>query len=311
MFRSAACLRGAAWCGSRNGADAMTKTVLLALLLASAARAGATDYVCDNCAKWNTPQKPFKVYGNTWYVGTQYLSSILITSPQGHILIDGALPQSAPLIAANIRALGFKLEDVKLILNSHAHSDHAGGIAELARISGAEVAAVAYSAAQMHDGNPDDAQFGKEAPYPIVEKVRGFKAGEVQHVGELALMPHATPGHTIGSTSWTWQSCENGKCHDMVYADSITAPGYTLIGNPRQPDAVAEFKKTFATIADLHCEVLMTPHPDASDLLERAAARDAGDASQLIDGKSCRKYSARMQKHFNEQLKAERMKTQR
>lgn len=284
----------------------MTKTTLFALLLVAATRAGAADYVCDNCAKWNTPQKPFKVYGNTWYVGTQYLSSILITSPQGHILIDGALPQSAPLIAANIRALGFKVEDVKLILNSHAHSDHAGGIAELAQLSGAEVAAVAYSAAQLHDGNPDDAQFGKEAPYPTVATVREFKAGEVQRVGDLALTPHATLGHTLGSTSWTWQSCEDGQCHAMVYADSITAPGFKLVGNPRQPDAVAQFRKTFATIAGLPCEVLMTPHPDASDLLERAAARDAGDASQLIDSKSCRHYAATMRKHFETQLKAER-----
>jgi len=284
----------------------MTKTAVFALLFAVAARVGAADYVCDNCTKWNTPQKPFMVYGNTWFVGTKYLSSILVTSPQGHVLIDGALPQSAPLIAANIRALGFKVGDVKLILNSHAHSDHAGGIAELAQMSGAEVAAVAYSAAQMHEGNPDDAQFGKEAPYPTVASVREFKDGEVQRVGELALTPHATTGHTLGSTSWTWQSCEDGKCHDMVYADSITAPGYKLVGNPRQPDAVAEFRKTFATIAGLRCEVLMTPHPDASDFLEHAAARDAGDASQLIDGKSCRNYAATMRKHFETQLAAER-----
>ena len=284
----------------------MTQPAFLALLLAAATRVGAADYICDNCAKWNTPQKPFNVYGNTWYVGTKYLSSILITSPKGHILIDGDLPQSAPLIAANIRTLGFKVEDVKLILNSHAHSDHAGGIAELAQLSGAEVAAMPFSAAQMHDGNPDDAQFGKEVPYPTVAKVREIKAGEVQRVGDLALTPHATPGHTLGSTSWTWQSCDSGQCHDMVYADSITAPGFQLIGNPRQPDAVAEFKKTFSTIASLHCEVLMTPHPDASDLLERAAARDAGDASQLIDRKSCRNYAAKMRKHFETQLSAER-----
>ena len=116
---------------------------------------------CEPCAEWNKPLEPFQIFGNTWYVGTGGLSSILVTSDKGHILIDGGLPQSAALIAANIRKAGFKLEDVKLILNSHTHYDHAGGIAALQRASGAKVAASPLAAAALEQGGPteDDPQF--------------------------------------------------------------------------------------------------------------------------------------------------------
>src|SRR5262245_41278824 len=100
---------------------------------------------CPSCAEWNVPQKSFRIFGNTYYVGTHGLSSILITSPRGHVLIDGGLPESAPLILANIRSLGFRAEDVKLILNSHAHYDHAGGLEALREATGASVAASVWS----------------------------------------------------------------------------------------------------------------------------------------------------------------------
>lgn len=277
-------------------------------VVGNAAMAAATDYPCEHCAEWNAPQQPFRVYGNTWYVGVKGLSSILVTSDQGLVLIDGALPQSAPLIAANVRALGFKLEDIKLILNSHAHSDHAGGIAELARLSGASVAATKFSAALLRSGNPDDVQFGKTQAYPALSQVREIRDGEVMQVGSLALTAHITPGHTSGSTSWTWRSCEGERCVDMVYADSLSAPGFKLLGNPRQPDAVGEFQRSFTAIAALPCEVLMTPHPDAVGLFERVAARDAGKPDALIDRDACRKYAKGASERFEKQLAVERKK---
>ena len=126
------------------------------------------------CAEWNVPQRPFRVYGNTFYVGPHGLSAILITSPSGHSLIDGALPGSAPQIAQNIRALGFRAEDVKLILNSHAHFDHAGGIAYLQRVTGATVAASALSATVLERGlsGPDDPQYGQLLEFPARIPVR-------------------------------------------------------------------------------------------------------------------------------------------
>ena len=276
----------------------------VAVLLASAP-ALAAEYTCADCDKWNAPHAPFRIHGNTWYVGTQGLSALLVTSDHGHVLIDGALPQSAPRIAANIAALGFRLGDVKLILNSHAHFDHAGGIAELARRSGASVAASPYSAAQLRDGNPDDAQFGKGAPFPTLTQVREIVDGEVLRVGDLAVTAHFTPGHTAGGTTWTWRSCEGARCLDMVYADSLTAPGFRLLGNPRQPEAVAQFRGSFARVEALPCDILVSPHPDFSDLFEHLAAREAGQAEAFIDAGACRRYAAAARERFEAQLARE------
>ncbi len=148
------------------------------------------------------PQQAFRIYGNTYYVGTHGLSSVLITSGTGHVLIDGALPESAPLIAANIRSLGFRIEDVKLILNSHAHFDHAGGIAELQRLSGARVAASQWTADVMRKGEVprDDPQFGALRPIARVARVETLKDNETLNAGAVSVTAHLTPGHTPGGT---------------------------------------------------------------------------------------------------------------
>jgi metallo-beta-lactamase class B len=273
------------------------------LFLAAALPAAAADYRCEHCAEWNVPHAPFRLFGDSYYVGTAALSSVLVTSPQGHILLDGALPQSAPQIAANIRALGFKPEDVKAILVSHAHFDHAGGVAELAALSGARVLATPYTAEHLRDGNPDDPQFGKEAPFPVVQQAQALRDGEAVRVGPLVLTTHFTPGHTAGSASWTWRSCEGDTCLELAYVDSLTAPGYRLLDNPRQPDAVAQFRASFATVAALPCDLLVTPHPDAADLFGRI------ERHALVDRDACRRYADAARTRFEAQLAAERGKS--
>jgi metallo-beta-lactamase class B len=224
-------------------------------------------------------------------VGTHGLSAILVTSNQGHILLDGALPESAPLIEANIRALGFRMEDVKLILNSHAHFDHAGGIAALQRASGAAVAASPASAPVLRRGTsgPDDPQYGVLLAFPAVERVRVISDGEIVRVGPLALTAHFTPGHTPGGTSWAWKSCEGKRCLDFVYADSqtpVSADGFLYTRNRTYPSAIADYERGFALLERLPCDVLLTPHPGASGLWDRVAKKD------LVDRSACRRYAA-------------------
>ncbi len=246
---------------------------------------------------WIQPHKPFRIYADTYYVGTQGLSSILITSPQGHILIDGTLPQNAKLIEANIRALGFRVEDVRVILNSHAHFDHAGGIAALARDSGAMVRASASGAQAMAAGglDPEDPQYGIAPAYPPVKGVKPVVDSEVVRVGDLAVTAHATPGHTPGGTSWTWRACENGACKDMVYADSISAlgnDGFRFTDDAKHPHRVEDFRRSLHTIANLPCDILMVTHPDMIDFLGKVAAHDAGKVPDpLADPKACRAYA--------------------
>jgi len=250
--------------------------------------------MCMHCAEWNTTQKPFRVYGNTYYVGVHGLSSILITSDQGHVLIDGDLQESAPKVAASIRQLGFRIQDVKLILNSHVHSDHAGGIAGLQRLSGATVAASPLSARVLREGHsgPDDPQYGSLRNIQPVASVRLVRDGEHLQVGSIDLTAHLTPGHTPGGTTWTWKACENGRCLNMVYADSlrpISADNFRFTHNNTYPNVLTDFEGSFRTLESLPCDILVTPHPEESDLWKRLERRDhGGKADALIDSTACR-----------------------
>jgi metallo-beta-lactamase class B len=264
-------------------------------VLAVAATPGdeARSTSCKNCAAWNATQAPFRIYGSTYYVGVRGLSSILITSDRGHILIDGDLPESVPKIAASIRALGFRVEDVKLILNSHVHFDHAGGIAGLQRLSGAEVAAGAASAKVLKSGRPgpDDPQFGGLPAIPRVNRVQVIKDGETLRIGPLEVTAHLTPGHTAGGTSWSWKSCEEARCLHIAYVDSLTpvsSDTFLFTRNATYPNVLEDFEQSFATVSALPCDILLTPHPEASDLWSRLERREHGDADALVDAAACR-----------------------
>ncbi len=260
---------------------------------------------CPKCPEWNQPQKPFRIFGNSYYVGPHGLSSILITSEAGHVLIDGALPESAQQIAANIRSLGFRVEDIKLILNSHIHFDHAGGIAELQKLSGARVVASKWSAAVMREGGvgKDDPQYGVIRSIPPVSQVYELRDEDTFRVGDIAMTAHLTPGHTPGGTSWTWKSCDGNMCRDMVYADSITpvsADGFKFTKSREYPEALADFEKSFAFLETTSCDVLITTHPDASDLWDRLEARERGvTPDPMVDSGACR----RLVEHGRAQLR--------
>ncbi len=265
---------------------------------------------CPPCAGWNTPQAPVHIYGNTYWVGTRGLGAVLITSEQGHVLIDGGLPESAPHIMENIRALGFDIADVRLILNSHVHYDHAGGIAALQRASGADVVASPRSAPVLEQGTlgRDDPQFGVGLPYPPVREVREIADGDRLHVGPLVVVAHFTPGHTPGGTSWSWTSCEDGGCLALVYADSetpVSADDFFYSRSPDYPTAVADFRRGFQVLESLRCDILLTPHPGASRLWQRVAARDDGDATALVDPAACRAYAAAARQQLDRRLERE------
>ena len=282
----------------------------LAAQATDTARAAQPPAACASCAEWNAPQRPFRVYGNTYYVGTRGLSAILVTSREGHVLIDGALPESAPLIAANIEALGFRIEDVKLIVNSHAHFDHAGGIAALQRASGAAVAASPASALVLERGTsgPDDPQYGILLHFPPVPRVQVIADGETMRVGALTLTAHFTPGHTPGGTSWSWQSCDGERCLDLVYADSqtpVSADGFSFARSRSYPSVLADFERGFAVLERLRCDVLLTPHPAASRLWERMAARADGAAPALVDPGACRGFVATARQQLARRLASE------
>jgi metallo-beta-lactamase class B len=297
--------------------------ILVSLLVPISSAAGQTALKadrpkeCDACAGWNAAQEPFRVFGNTYYVGVAGLSALLVASDKGHILLDGGLPQSAPSIDASIRKLGFRTEDIRLIVNSHAHYDHAGGIAALQRASGAIVAASAPGARAIERGEPpaDDPQyaFGKEANgFPPVKRVKVVADGETLRVGSLAITAHLTPGHTPGSTTWTWRSCEGSRCLAIVYADSlnpVSAPGFRFSGDATHPSITAGFRQSIAKVGSLPCDILFAVHPSFAGMDDKLRRRRQQPASDpFVDPTACRGYAADATKRLDQRL-AEEEKT--
>lgn len=260
---------------------------------------------CSSCAAWNEPVDPFLLAPNTWYVGSRGLSAVLIDSGDGLVLLDGGLPQSAPAIATSIRRLGYRVEDLRFILNSHAHFDHAGGIAALARWSGAEVLASESGATALRRGDvdADDAQagFGDFNRFPPLPAARGLGDGEVLLLGSLDLTIHYTPGHTPGSASYSWPACDaKGECQTVVYADSVTAvsaPGYRF---SERPTLVNQFNQSIARLGDLACDVVVSTHPEFTDLFGRR------DRAALLDPEGCRRYADQSAERLSKRLASER-----
>lgn len=291
--------------------------LLLTALQASTFKADPP-HQCEDCPAWNKAREPFRVFGNTYYVGTDGLTALLVTGDAGHVLLDTGLSQSAPLIDANIRKLGFKTEDVKLIVISHGHFDHAGGTNALQRHTGAIVAASASTADAMRRGEntPDDPQYGfgkKFNGFPAVKNVKVVADQEVLTVGKTAIKVHLIPGHAPGSTAYTWQSCspergqagEGSRCLNMVYADSVTspsAPGF------KYGDRLDTFRKSIEKVAALPCDIVLSPHPQFTQLDDklkrRAEMKDKGP-DPFIDANGCRDYAADGMKRLEARRAAE------
>lgn len=280
------------------------KKLLLSLMLAAS-------FVPAFAHEWDEPQEPFTIYGNVHYVGQRGISAVLVTSPQGHILIDVGTEKSPQAVAAHIRQLGFKVEDIKYIVTSHAHGDHIGGTAALQRLSGATVIGSANSVPVLAGGTPDkgDPQFGSLPDTPPVANTRFVKDGDVVTVGPLALTAHATPGHTRGGLSWTWQATENGRTVNMVFADSLNAigaNGFRYRGDARYPQARADVEASIAKVAGFKCDVLISAHPEGSDLWERKARQATLGNAAFIDTDACRNYAEKAKARLAKQLAEEK-----
>ncbi len=294
----------------------------LALACALAAAPSARGQATAEQREWNRPVEPFKIIGNIWYVGASDITSFLITTPEGHILIDGGFVETAPQILANIEKLGFRSEDVKFLLNSHAHFDHAGGLAELEKVTGARMVASAEDAIQLERGGKGDFAFGDEATFPPVAVDRVIADGDTVELGGTTLVAHLTPGHTQGCTTWTMRV---GPAPGLavVFLCSVSVPGYQLVDNPRWPGIVEAYESTFEKLEALPCDVFLAAHGSFFGLEAkrrralmgmsaggrgpaRGPAAGAGPANPFVDPQGYRDHLARMEKAFHAELERQR-----
>lgn len=246
--------------------------------------------------RWLAPTPPVRVFGNGYLVGFGGLNVGLIKTSAGLILIDGAVPQAVRSIQANIRKLGLDPRDIKLILSTEPHYDHAGGIAALARDSGATVLASDFAAKELGRGSadPSDPQASVLARFPAVARVQAVSDGEEIRLGDTVVKAIATPGHTLGSMSWSWRSCEGKRCATMVFAASTnpTAPDDYRFSDPANHAVTEAFRETFRRLRAMPCDVLMTAHPQQSDgEAKLAKLLKARTPNPFLDPSACKAYA--------------------
>lgn len=254
--------------------------------------------------RWNAPVAPFRIAGNVYYVGAAEVSSFLIATPRGLIVLDGGFEETAPMIEANIRKLGFDPKDVRILLNSHAHYDHAGGLKTLRDDTGARLYASAGDAPLLARGGRDDAQFGDRFLFPPIEPDVIVNDGDRVTLGGTTLVAHVTPGHTPGCTTWTMKTRDGGRTYDVVFVGSPTVPSeYRLVGNPKYPNAVADYRRQFATLESLPCDIFLASHGSMFHLREKMAK------GSFVDPEGYKKFVAWAKAAFEARVKQEWTKT--
>ena len=259
---------------------------------------------CVGREGWSDAAPPARIFGNVYYVGTCGISVLLITSPQGHVLIDSATPEAVPSIIANIRILGFDPNDVRIIVGSHEHLDHMGGLAAFKAATGAQIWVSEAARPTIETGRtePTDPIYGMFDPMTAVDVHGVVHDGEPLRIGDdaISLTPVATPGHTSGGTSWSWRACEGANCANIAYVDSLTMVSRDDYRFTDHPERVAPLRSTFVRVSNMPCDILITPHPDFSNLFERLSGTEP-----LVDRDACRRLVGRMRVRLDERLARE------
>jgi metallo-beta-lactamase class B len=277
---------------------------LLCLLFSSTSGCAQAD---ETSRSWNQPVKPFRIVGNLYYVGASDITSYLIVTPQGHILLDSGLAETVPQIQQNVVQLGFHLQDVKILINSHAHYDHAGGLATLKRLTGAELMTSDADAALLAAGGKGDPNFGDTLAFEPVTADRILRDGDKVELGGVTMVPRLTPGHTKGNTTWTMTVDEGGKRYNVVFAGSTSVPGYKLVDNPNYPEIVADYERTFQILKSLPCDIFLGPHGNFFDLTKKSKLLEQGaKTNPFIDPDGYKFFIEDTEKTFRKELERQR-----
>jgi metallo-beta-lactamase class B len=258
--------------------------------------------------EWSRPVEPFRIIGNIYYVGTSDVSSFLITAPQGHILLDTGYLDSVPLVEAGVERLGFRVEDIKVILASHAHADHAGGVAHFRGRSKARFIANPAEVELFSRGGKGDFAFGDSFAFPPVTAPDGLLADKGQvELGGVAITVHFTPGHTKGCVSYAMKVNEGDKSYEVVIPCSLTAPGYKLSDNRKYPRIMEDFEASIARLRSLKCDVFLGGHSWDFGLKQKSEAlKNDPSRNPFVDPEGYRLWLDKSEHALREQLEKER-----
>jgi metallo-beta-lactamase class B len=283
------------------------KKLIIALValwpLADTAKAQTLkDLFATVVAAWNKPTEPFKIIDNVYYVGTNGLASYLITSPQGHILVDTVMPEATSQIKASIEKLGFKVSDIKYLINTHAHIDHTGGFAEMKQLSGAQMVAGEADKPLLEGGYYPGQREETLLQFPPVKVDRTVRESDKVTVGDVTLTAHETPGHSPGCTSWEFAVKDGGATRSVLIFCSATVALNRLVGSPTHPGIVDDYRKAFARAKDMKVDVLLAPHPEMYKMAEKRARIADGAPNPFVNPGEFNAYAATLEKAFEEGL---------
>ena len=274
-------------------------------LLCLSCLAGAGKLTAQASPDWTEPFPAFRIAGNLYYVGSKGLASYLITTPEGHILVNSDLEANVPMLQASVEKLGFKFSDVKILLISHAHWDHDAGGAAIKKITGAKYMVMDADVPVVESGGKDDFQYGgvSASLYPPATVDRVLHDGDEVRLGGAVLVAHLTPGHTKGCTTWTMRIQDGGRTRDVVIVGSPNVnPGYVLVRNPRYPGISQDFERTFEVLKSLPCDYFLGAHGDYFDMTAKYARMKEGAASPFVDPAGYAGFVAERERAFRAEL---------
>ncbi len=280
----------------------VSTSLVLVLILASHLFAQAN-------ADWTQPFPPFRIAGNLYYVGSKGLANYLITTPQGHILINSDLEANIPLIRTSIEKLGFKFGDVKILLISHAHWDHNAGSAMIKQLTGAKYMVMDKDVPNVESGGKTDFQYGgnPDNRYPPTTVDRVLHDGDRVTLGDAVLVAHLTPGHTKGCTTWAMKVSEGGKTYDAVIVGSPNVnPGYKLVDNASYPEIASDYERMFVVLKSLPADLFLGAHGDYFGLQEKYARLKPGGPNPFIDSDGYRAFVVQKERAFRDELAKQR-----
>ena len=255
-------------------------------------------------AAMKAPFPPFHIIGNIYYVGSAGLACYLITTPAGNILLDTGYPDMAPMIEANIKTLGFKLTDTKILINSHAHVDHGGGMAQIKTDTGGQLVAMAQDAPYFETGGHNDVIFGDRSLFPPVHVDRVIHDGDTVSLGGTTLTAHLMPGHTPGNTTWTMTVTDGEKNYNVVFLGTVVVlPNTDLRGTPAYPNIGADWAKTMKDLPTVPCDVFLATNGSFFDM-EKKHDELMKNPSQnpFIDPEGYKAYIQRMEDAYQKLL---------